>query len=201
MSLGFIWSAEYTIISHSEIFNNLVGVWILLFSILKREHVFKAEIIGTTVSLLGCLVSISDSNAKKANPDTQNIYLGDLIGFFGSMFGAIFIKNIEVTNGYFPPICSITAIFTSCGLSLAFIPPLFNIRVSNYGFISLNTDPKIGILGFITSEDYLYILFAGGFLAGALTFTPFGYIVKLYSPLVLCNLVLCYPFFGQIIGC
>ena len=61
MSLFGIFAGEYTIISHALIFSNLGGVIIVIGSLIRGQYVHFSEILGTTVAILGCLITVSDS--------------------------------------------------------------------------------------------------------------------------------------------
>jgi hypothetical protein len=69
MSFGYIWSAEYTIMSHASIFNSLGGGLIVIYRLLRKRSVHKLEIVGTLVSLLGCTVVLFDKSAEKVSSE------------------------------------------------------------------------------------------------------------------------------------
>lgn len=69
MILGYIWSAEYTIMSHASIFNSLGGAFIVFGSLLLRKYVHNLEIAGTLVATFGCIIILFDSNAEKVNAE------------------------------------------------------------------------------------------------------------------------------------
>jgi len=53
--------------------------------------------------------------------------------------------------------------------------------------ISFDSNPLTGIFGFLTNGDFIYTFFAVGLVAGALTYAGFGYVIKFFSPMVLCT--------------
>jgi hypothetical protein len=63
MSFGYIWSAEYTIMSHVNIFNNLGGVIIIICCLVLRKAVHRLEIYGTLITVIGCIITLFDSDA------------------------------------------------------------------------------------------------------------------------------------------
>jgi drug/metabolite transporter (DMT)-like permease len=67
MSLGYIWSAEYTIMSHASIFNSLGGVVIVIARLATKRYVHHLEIAGTAIAVAGCFVTLMDSSAEKVN--------------------------------------------------------------------------------------------------------------------------------------
>ena len=67
MSFGYIWSGEYTIMSHVNIFNNLGGVLIIIGCLIMRKAVHRFELVGTGIALLGCVITALDSKAEKVN--------------------------------------------------------------------------------------------------------------------------------------
>ena len=92
MSLGYTWSAEYIIMSHSSIFNSLGGVFIVIGRLFLRRYVHKLEILGTGIALLGCVATLLDTNAEKVDVQKSNMPLGILISMMGSISGAIYFN-------------------------------------------------------------------------------------------------------------
>jgi hypothetical protein len=69
MSFGYIWSAEYTIMSHASIFNSLGGGFIVIYRLLMKKQVHKLEILGTLISLMGCTIVLFDKGAEKVDSE------------------------------------------------------------------------------------------------------------------------------------
>lgn len=69
MSLGFIWSAEYTIMSQADIFNGLGGAFIVGQRIILRSAVHRFEIFGTFIAICGCFLTLLDDEAEKVNSE------------------------------------------------------------------------------------------------------------------------------------
>jgi drug/metabolite transporter (DMT)-like permease len=68
MMLGYFMSGSLTIFSHACIFTSLGGIIIVIYKLIKRETIHKYEIIGTIISLVGCVITIFDPNAAKVDP-------------------------------------------------------------------------------------------------------------------------------------
>jgi hypothetical protein len=93
-----------------------------------------------------------------------------------------------------------TVLFTSSAITLDIFITIIPFPIY-YGdgtetTIKFSTDPEVGIFGFMTCDYTLYVLIACGLFGGALTFGSYGYIVKFFSPLVLCTALLFEPFFS-----
>lgn len=69
MSLCHLLAGTYSIMTHAFVFQNLGGSLIVLYSLLRGIEVHKLELIGTAVSLLGCLITVTDKGAQKVNPE------------------------------------------------------------------------------------------------------------------------------------
>jgi hypothetical protein len=67
--------------------------------------------------------------------------------------------------------------------------------------ITLNMDPTTGVFGFLTPSNFVYASFFVGFLGGALCYASYGYVLKFFSPVVLCTALLFDPFVSQTLGC
>lgn len=90
MSLGHVYSGQYSIISHTLIFSNLGGILIVFFMLIRRQYVNKYEILGTAIALVGCLLTVSDGKAKKVNEAEGNMLLGNCIAFGASVCAAFY---------------------------------------------------------------------------------------------------------------
>ena len=67
MSLCNVFAGSYTIMTHALIFSNLGGIVLVVYSLIRRIFVHKLEIIGTSIAVLGCLITVLDRNAKKVD--------------------------------------------------------------------------------------------------------------------------------------
>lgn len=88
--------------SHVYIYSGLCGAIIVLSKIVTRKEVHLYEKVGTTIAILGCIISVFDEKAGKVNPkngeghsngtqvQTHNIIIGDLIAFGASLFALMF---------------------------------------------------------------------------------------------------------------
>lgn len=107
--------------------------------------------------------------------------LGDMIGIFGSASAAIYYIYFEKLVVKLPSLLSITLIMTSSALSITIFGSIF---VPDF---TLGLNPTTGVFGFLTYGDLFYAFVLLGLLGGALTFGPLGYVLKSFSPLVLCT--------------
>jgi hypothetical protein len=53
--------------SHALIFSNLGGILIVAYSLFRGRFVHRLEIIGSTIAILGCGITILDTKAKKVD--------------------------------------------------------------------------------------------------------------------------------------
>eukprot|EP00347_Sterkiella_histriomuscorum_P014321 403361320 len=88
--------------------------------------------------------------------------------------------------------------------ALLFISAVISINL--FGIIVLpdfeaNMKPEVGAFAFLTPEYALYSFTKLGIVAGCFTFAALGYLVKEFSPLVMCTAYLVEPFFAQIASC
>lgn len=67
MSLSNVFAGQYTIMTHCLIFSNLGGIVLVIVSLVRRIFVHKLEIIGTSIALLGCLITVLDRKAMKVD--------------------------------------------------------------------------------------------------------------------------------------
>lgn len=81
--------------SHSVIFVNLSGPVIVGWRFFRRQYVHRLEILGCTLAIFGSVISVLDHSSEKANPEEQNILLGDSVAFIGSFLCAIWMLKNE----------------------------------------------------------------------------------------------------------
>jgi len=68
MSFAFMQSADYTIMSHVMIFNNLCSPLIILTRLFMGRTVHKFEKLGTGIAMIGVFITAFDAKAQKVNP-------------------------------------------------------------------------------------------------------------------------------------
>jgi drug/metabolite transporter (DMT)-like permease len=93
MSLFGVYSGQYTIISHTLVLGNLGGAILICVSLLRRENVHRLELIGTSIAVFGCVITVIDPKAQKADSKSQNIPLGDLLAICASFFTALYFQQ------------------------------------------------------------------------------------------------------------
>jgi hypothetical protein len=144
-----IFAGKYTLMSHSVIFVNLSGPVIVGWRLIKRQSVHKLEIIGCIIAIIGSVISILDHTSQKANPEEQNILLGDSVAIIGSFLCAIWmLKNEEIVQKM-PPLYAMFFIMLFSSVIL------ITLGITIYGAaggFTLSLDPKTGALGFLGSN-------------------------------------------------
>ncbi|CDW85534.1 UNKNOWN [Stylonychia lemnae] len=195
MSLGYIWSAEYTIIGHTCLFGGLGGAFIVIYCIIQGLFVHKYEMIGTVLSLVGCGIALFDGSAAKIDATKQNILLGDIIAAFSSIFLALYFSFQGKYAEIVPPFTLMLIIFVFASVCANTFGCLI---MPNF---TLSMDPYTGVFGFLHPQNVQFAFINLGFVAGFVCFFLLGFLVKEFSPLVMCTAYLVEPFFAQIFGC
>lgn len=85
------WGATYTIMSHANLYSSLCAIMIVGWRLAVRSPVSKMEILGTIVSMGGCVVTTFDPSAQKTIDEDNKIQLGNLLSFFSSVFATLYI--------------------------------------------------------------------------------------------------------------
>lgn len=182
-----IFAGKYTLMSHSVIFVNLSGPVIVGWRLIKRQYVHILEMFGCGIAILGSVISILDHTSQKANPDDQNIILGDSIALIGSFLCAIWMMKNEEIVQHIPPLYAMTFIMLFSSIILV----TFGLILFEDFTLSLN--PTTGIFGFLTPELWLYVIFVYGFFTGACNMGAYSMSCKYFSPLVIGTAVLFEP--------
>ena len=89
----YVKSSDYTIVSHSILFSNLGGIFIVGVNSVKCLPVHKLEIIGTIIVIISAIFFINDQESTKSERETD-ILLGDLIVISATpMYAVFFLIN------------------------------------------------------------------------------------------------------------
>jgi predicted phage tail protein len=90
MTMGYIISGKYTVMSHACVFNSLSGPLIVIARIIAGGFVHKLEILGTSIALTGCVITLLDPSAQTADAQSEQGLFGDFLGIIGSFAGAYY---------------------------------------------------------------------------------------------------------------
>lgn len=150
-SLCQVVALQYTFISHVFLFSGMVSIVLLFWKLIKRLPVSPIEIAGILVAIIGA-VTISQSGDMINKVGGANyVYIGDLIAFLSSVFGAFNLQILPVllktySEGTFLMIYNLTCYI------IAFLALFL------YGHpFEFSTNPQIGLFGFFTLK-YLYCI-------------------------------------------
>jgi drug/metabolite transporter (DMT)-like permease len=110
MSLCNVFAGENTVISHALILQNLGGIEMVALYLIRRIYVHKLEIIGSSVAIFGCFITVLDKEAKKIDPSSQNIVLGDLFALSSSFFTASYYYANSKIVSKMPPLLAVLII-------------------------------------------------------------------------------------------
>lgn len=151
--------------------------------------------LGCGVAILGSVISILDHSSQKANPEDQNILLGDSVALIGSFLCAIWMMKNEEIVQHMPPLYAMTFIMLFSNIILI----VFGLCLFKDFTFDLN--PTTGAFGFLDSNLWAYVIFVYGFFTGACNMGSYSMSCKYFSPLVIGTAVLFEPIGSQIIGC
>lgn len=195
MSVSYIMSGEYTIMSHATLFTNLSGFMIVFYRLFCNKTVHIYEMIGSAVAISGCVLTIFDTSANKVNLFHSNVLMGDGIGLLGSIASALYFNINGSLFRKMPSLLAVTInIFGSSIILLIYGCYLFD----NF---TLSTNAQTGAFGYINSDMFLYVILVLGVGTGVCTFVGYSLVLNYFSPLVLCTAFLFEPAIAQIFGC
>ena len=183
--------------SHSVILVNLSGPVIVGHRLYTRRPVDPLELSGCGVALLGSILFVLDTSSEKANPEDQNLLLGDSIALIGSLLCAVWmVKNSQIVS-VMPPLFGMSLIMLLSNLMLTLLGLAFYDRSS----FTLDTDPRTGAFGYWASGDALYVVLVYGLFTGACNMGAYSMSLRYFSPLVVGTAVLFEPIGSQALGC
>ena len=147
--------------SHANLFSSLCAIIIVIYRLATLNPVTKVEILGTSIAILGCILTSIDSKADKVDPSSSNIELGNLLAFMSSIFATLYIvKGLEVSRKLVPLHYLIILTLITTLIFLGFVPLV--ARNSFY----YNTDPENGLFGWITDTNFMYSFFVISLING-----------------------------------
>ncbi len=88
-TFGLIYASLNTIQSHAYIFSNVNGLILVGINYIRRVKLHKLEIIGSFISVVGCIVMAYDPEASRSDGVQGSIFI-DMIAFLSAIAGAIY---------------------------------------------------------------------------------------------------------------
>jgi len=157
-STFYLWSSDFTLVSHTALLSNMGGVFIVVVNLLRLAPVHSLEIYGTIVVVIFAIIFMNDSSSTKTNGQT-NILLGDIMALATTpLYAMYYIVSARLLKKL--PTMVILEVSFVFQLIIYFV---FYICVMDtdkfYSF-----DPHFGMLGW-ASDTYLVfsLVFVGTF--------------------------------------
>jgi threonine/homoserine efflux transporter RhtA len=125
------------------------------------KHVTTVEILGTSIAILGCILTSVDSNASKSNPEESDIVFGNVLCFFSSLFATMYIvKGLDLSRRldalhYLVMVSMIT--------TLIFL--VFGPLIARNDF-KYDMNEEHGFFGWMTPNNFIYSFFVVSLVNG-----------------------------------
>ncbi|CAI2370412.1 unnamed protein product [Moneuplotes crassus] len=194
-SLLFIWSSEYTLVSHSGLFANFGGVFIVFLNLARSLPVHRLEIIGIIVVIIFAIIFVNDNSSTKTNGHT-NILLGDIISLCSApLYGIYYIVSARLLQKL-PSMVILQVSFTiQLIMNLIFYICFMDTEIF-YSF-----DPNFGVFGWASDTYLVYSLVFVGTFTGLVGVGGYVFILNFFPPHIVGSIYLLEPMLTQILGC
>jgi len=138
-----LFAMKMTYSSHVLLFSGMASVVIFFWKLIKRLPVTTLEIAGIIIAIFGSVLISQSGGTKGGDYTSQEILLGDLISFLGSVFSAFNLQILAPLLQFYQ-----TGIYIVISNGCVIIIALFSLFSSGYS-MSLGFDPVSGMWGFL----------------------------------------------------
>ncbi|CAI2367282.1 unnamed protein product [Moneuplotes crassus] len=190
----FIWSSDYTLVSHSYLLANLGGVFIVLMNLIRFLPVHYLEIFGTIIVVFAGVLCVNDNSSTKTNNQT-NIFWGDMVAVACSPLYGLYVVYSDNLLTKLPAMVIIVASFS---IQLMLVIPVY-VCFSGYEN-TVSFDPHYGLLGWASEEYLIYSLTFVALLAGVPGIGGYVFPLSYFPPHIVASIFLLDPIVGEVIG-
>jgi len=178
---GLFYASTRTIQSHAYLFNDVHGLYIVLFSFLMCHKVVPYEYAGVLFALVGIVVIVKDPSASRMDTSgSDEAVQADIVNAISALFGAMYFlmnaKNLNVL-----PLFSLiffqyfhlfwmNAVFAKLLASTHHPIQIFSMSIEHGCFGFLN--PSIFTLSFIYFGIFGAVLGMAGYIICLVFFSP-----------------------------
>jgi len=197
-----LFAMKITYSSHVLLFSGMASVVLFFWKIIKRLPVGNLEIAGIIIAIAGSVIISQGGSSGVGDYTPQQILMGDLISFLGSVFGAFNLQILAPLLQFYQ-IGIYIVISNGCVFAIAIFSIITSGFSMTYGF-----DPLTGFWGFLHPSYFLSVLtFHRNILISILgigILGTYGYLItllialKFLSPMIVALTCLIQPIIAQI---
>ncbi|CAI2370168.1 unnamed protein product [Moneuplotes crassus] len=194
-SVLFVWSSEYTLVSHSGLLGNLGGVFIVFLNFVRCLPVHRLEIIGAIVMIIFAIIFVNDNSSTKTNGHT-NILFGDIISLCSApLYGIYYMVSARLLQ----KLPSMVILQVSFTIQLIMNLIFYICFMDTENFYSF--DPHFGFFGWASDTYLVYSLVFVGTFTGLVGVGGYVFILNFFPPHIVGSILLMEPVLAQILGC
>ena len=183
------WGAQYTIISHVNLYSSLCAIMIVAYRLVTCHTLTWIEIGGSLIAFTGCILTSFDKDASKTDSTQTNVTFGDFLSLLESAFETLYIIKGQHLARRLSPFQYLAVLSFTCCLAFFTVFPL--LFTDSFYF---TTDPSNGLFGWLSQSLYLLLMIS--FLNGIVTFALQFYVFQTFSPIIVGSMMLLEPIFG-----
>jgi hypothetical protein len=188
---GLLYASQNLIQSQAYVFNNVIGIFIVVITYFLGTLPSKKEWLGVFFATLGLVFLLLDPSAQRVDSTAENDVVPAIVDIGSAFFGAMYFL-LSAHNVKSMPICCLLLMMATHtwlinSLIAKFMDPMIQI---------LSIDMNYGCIGFLNPGNNPRLIASYALLASF--FGSAGYVLSLlfYSPLVTSNAFLVEPFFA-----
>ncbi|CAI2363360.1 unnamed protein product [Moneuplotes crassus] len=194
-SILYIWSSDFTLVSHSGLLGNLAGVFLVMVNIVRAVPVHRLEVYGTILVVISAIIFMNDNASTKTNGQT-NILLGDIMSLCSApIFGMYYVYNSRLLQKL-PAMVILQISFT---IQLVIHIVFYILVMKTDKFYSF--DSYYGVLGWASDTYLFHSLVFIGISTGLFGVGGYVFTLNFFPPHIVGNIFLLEPVFAQSLGC
>ena len=188
-TFGLLYGSQNMIQAHAYTLNNVHGLFIVVINTVLGVTPVKEEMIGISVSIVGCILMITDPSAHR-NDGVSGSFVTYTVCLASAIFGAFYFM-MNAKNVKSLPICFLLLIMNIHNFILC---SALAIAVSQGEIKFFSLDPVNGCFGFLNQETALMAFVPYGIFCAFLGSAGYVICLLFYSPVVTSNAYLLEPF-------
>lgn len=137
---------KITFSSHVLLFSGMASVVLFFWKIVKRLPITSMEIIGIIIALSGAAIIAKGSGTSGGDYTAQEIIMGDMIAFLGSVFGAFNLQILAPILQFYH-----TGIYIIISNTWVFILGIISTLLVGFP-LTFGFDAHTGVFGFLNTQ-------------------------------------------------
>lgn len=123
--------------------------------------IVRLEVIGCIIAIIGCIVTSEDPSASKVDSELENIWYGNFLCTFSSIFAVIYLLKAAEVSTHMDLMHYLVLLNIIQVLIYIFVFPIIMPDAFDYSM-----DRETGLFGWFGNGNFIYCLAVVSFLNG-----------------------------------